>query len=279
MTAPRILCWFSCGVASAVATKLAIEANANKPEPLPLVVARCWVAEEDEDNDRFSDDCQRWFGVPVLQLMAKEYLGSCYEVFKDRRFISGPRGAPCTIELKKKVREAFQRPDDIHVFGYTTEEQDRWDAFLDGNNGIKTWNILGDKWLTHEDCLAIVQRAGIRLPDQYARGFKHNNCKACVKATSPDYWKMVRHYHPQEFARMAEACKPGALTTNGARLVRIKEVRYFLHELPEGPFDPKNQDTVQCGIFCEAAEKEIKPHPFGGVDPLEWSRKAGVEEF
>jgi hypothetical protein len=260
----RILCWFSCGVASAVATKLAIEANAKRPEPLPLVVARCWVAEEDEDNDRFADDCARWFGVPILPLMSKQYAGSIYNVFKHRRFISGPKGAPCTLELKKAVREAYQQPDDIHVFGYCADERKRWDSFLDANNGIQTWDVLGERNLTHDDCQAIVARAGIKLPDQYLRGFEHNNCKACVKATSPDYWKMVRFHHPHAFNKLAEACKPGALTTNGARLARVKDVRIFLHELPEGDFDPANQGTVQCGIFCEMAESELSSNDIHG---------------
>lgn len=254
----RVICWFSCGVASAVATKLAIEANAKRQEPHELVVVRCWVAEEDADNDRFAADCRKWFGVPILPLVSQEYEGSIYNVFKDVRFISGPKGAPCTRELKKAVRERYQRPDDIHVFGYTADEPHRWNQLLDANNAIQTWDVLGERGLTHEDCQAVVDRAGIRLPDQYARGFEHNNCLACVKATSPDYWRMVKFHHPAAFNRMAEACKPGAMTTNGARLVRVKGVRIFLHELPDGEFDTKNQGTIQCGIACELAEQEIK---------------------
>lgn len=126
-----------------------------------------------------------------------------------------------------------------------------------GSGQIKVWDVLGERGLKKNDTLAIIDRVPIRLPDQYKRGFDHNNCKTCVKATSPDYWKMVRFHHPQEFARMAEACKPGVLTTNGARLARVKGKRIFLHELDDSPFDPKNQGTIQCGIACELAEQEI----------------------
>lgn len=257
--------WFSCGVASAVATKLAKEANERSANPLPFVAARCWVAEEDLDNDRFADDCQRWIGAPILPLMSKEFEGSIYNVFKKVRYISGVKGAPCTRELKKVVREAFQTSDDTHVFGYTAEEPHRWNQLLDANNAIKTWDVLGERGLTHKDCLAIVERAGIKLPDQYLRGFDHNNCLACVKATSPDYWRMVRFHHPHAFNRMAEACKPGVLTTNGARLVRFKGVRIFLHELPDGHFDPKKQGTIQCGIACEMAEQELEEEVSGAT--------------
>ncbi len=253
----RVVCWFSCGAASAVATKLAIEANAKRPNPLPLVVARCWVAEEDVDNDRFAADCQAWFGQPILLLKRTEFGGSIFKVFEKRRYISGPAGAPCTGELKKEVRISFQQPNDIHVFGYTAEEGHRWGQLIDANNNIHTWDVLGERGLTHEDCLSIVERAGIKLPDQYLRGFDHNNCKTCVKATSPDYWKMVRFHHPEDFKRMAEATRPGVLTTNGCRLVRIGEERIYLDDLPPGDGDNKNQGTIQCGIFCELAEQEI----------------------
>ena len=248
----RIVCWFSCGAASAVATKLAIEVNAKAASPLPLVVARCWVAEEDEDNDRFAADCERWFGVPILNLKREEYEGSVYKVIEKTSYVSGPKGAPCTRELKKRVREAFQRHDDLHVFGYTAEEGNRIDNLLDANADLRLWNILIDKWLDKKDCLAIVARAGIKLPEQYARGFDHNNCKACVKATSPGYWNMVRIHHPAEFERMAKVSE--AL---GARLVRVKKVRKFLSELLPTDGNLKEQGTIECGVFCEAAEKEL----------------------
>ena len=250
----RIVCWFSCGDASAVATKLAIAENAKQENPLPLVVARCWVAEEDEDNDRFAADCERWFGVPILILKREEYEGSVYKVIEKTRYVSGPKGAPCTRELKKRIREAFQRHDDLHVFGFTAEEAHRIDNLLDANADLRLWNILIDKWLDKKDCHAIVARAGIKLPAQYARGFDHNNCKACVKATSPGYWNMVRIHHPQEFERMSRVSE--AL---GARLVRVKGKRKFLRELR--PTDGKltEQGTIECGVFCEVAEKEIAP--------------------
>lgn len=62
MTHDRIVCWFSCGAASAVATKLAIEEN-NKRDKLPLVIARCRIDEEHPDNDRFAAQCSEWFGA------------------------------------------------------------------------------------------------------------------------------------------------------------------------------------------------------------------------
>lgn len=169
----RIVCWFSCGAASAVATKLAIVENAGK---LPIVVARCIVQEEHDDNDRFAADCEKWFGVPITNLIAEEFNGSIFRVFEKRKYISGVSGAPCTMLLKKQVRLDFEKPTDRHVFGYCAEEQDRWDRFIDANN-IAAFSPLIERGLEHSDCLAMVKQAGIELPAMYKLGYKHNNSR------------------------------------------------------------------------------------------------------
>jgi hypothetical protein len=67
----RIVCWFSCGAASAVATKLAIAENAGK---LPLIIAYTEVVEEHPDNKRFLKDCEEWFGQEVLISQEPQFL-------------------------------------------------------------------------------------------------------------------------------------------------------------------------------------------------------------
>ncbi len=118
----RIISWFSCGAASAVATKLAIADNEGK---LPLTIAYTEVIEEHPDNKRFLLECQEWFGQEVLVLRNEKYNASIYEVFRRGQFLKGPHGAACTGLLKKRVRTEFEKPDDIQVFGYTAEETAR----------------------------------------------------------------------------------------------------------------------------------------------------------
>lgn len=243
----RIVCWFSCGAASAVATKLAIADNAGK---LPLVVARCIVREEHPDNDRFADQCAEWFGVPITNLINEKYDGSIHAVMEKRQYVSGVAGAPCTFELKKKVREQFQLPTDRHVFGYCAEEQDRWDHFLDANN-IDAIAPLIDRGLEHADCLAMVRDAGIELPEMYKLGYQHNNCIGCVKATGAGYWNKIKLDFPAQFDRMAEVSR-----RLGARMVKVDGIRIFLDELPTGTGDYQTEPEIQCGIFCEMAQKE-----------------------
>jgi hypothetical protein len=59
----RIVCQFSCGAASAVATKLALAKHGDK-----CVIVNAYVEEEHPDNRRFALDCGRWFGQQIVTL-------------------------------------------------------------------------------------------------------------------------------------------------------------------------------------------------------------------
>ena len=174
----RTVSWFSCGAASAVATKLALLES-------DVTIAYCEVKEEHPDNKRFLKDCEEWFGQEIVILGNDKYDRSIYSVFDKTRWLAGHAGARCTLELKKNVRKKFELPTDRQVFGYTVEEQNRVDRFIDANAEVDIWPILIEKGLNKQDCLAIIQNAGIDLPVMYSLGYKNNNCMGCVKAQSP----------------------------------------------------------------------------------------------
>jgi hypothetical protein len=247
----RVVSWFSCGAASAVATKLALSQFAGQE----IVIARCLVDEEHEDNDRFAADCERWFGQPIVNLKSEKYGSSIVNVFDQRKYMSGVAGAPCTLYLKKEVRRTFQRHDDLHVFGYTADskDSDRWDAFLDANN-ISAVAPLIERGLQHADCLAMVESAGIALPAMYLLGYEHNNCKGCVKAKGAGYWNKVRQDFPIVFHDRAAQSR-----RIGCKLVEVDGERIFLDELPFGVGRYQDEPEIQCGIFCEMAQKEYAP--------------------
>ncbi len=67
-----------------------------------------------------------WFSCGAASAVAAKFAVEKYpDVFNKTGWLVGPRGARCTIELKKKVREDYQLPDDIHIFGFTSEEERR----------------------------------------------------------------------------------------------------------------------------------------------------------
>ena len=246
----RIVCWFSCGAASAVATKLAIEEN-SKNQNIELVVARCRIDEEHQDNDRFATQCAEWFGVPIVELQSDKFGSSIYSVFEKERYIAGIAGAACTRALKKRVRESFQKPNDLHVFGYTADETHRADRFIDANNDVSLWSVLIERSLTHADCLAIVDRAGIKLPAMYSLGYRNNNCIGCVKGGA-GYWNKIRVDFPDAFDRMAKLERK-----IGASIVRQNGKRVYLDELSPIAGRYESEAEISCGIFCEMAEREI----------------------
>lgn len=244
----RVVCWFSCGAASAVATKLAISQFAGRD----VVIARCLIDEEHPDNERFAADCEAWFGQSIINLKSERWGSSIVSVFDKRKGMSFPHGAPCTMLLKKDVRVAFERPTDTHVFGYTAEEQERWDSFLDANN-IDAVAPLIDRGIEHADCLSMVQTAGIAMPVMYQLGYGHNNCIGCVKASGAGYWNKVRRDFPVVFRQRAEQSR-----RLGCRLTRVDGERIFLDELPADIGRYEEEPKIQCGIFCEMANAEIK---------------------
>ena len=101
------------------------------------------------------------------------------------------------------MRKAFELPNDRQIFGYTAEEQDRVDRFIDANNDVNLWSILIDKGLNKSDCLAMIDRAGIELPAMYSLGYQNNNCIGCVKG-GLGYWNKIRNDFPEQFNQMAE---------------------------------------------------------------------------
>lgn len=188
----RIVCWFSCGAASAVATKLAIEENNKSESPKELVVASIYLKNEHPDSERFKDECATWFGQPILDLKNEKYDADVDTVIQKTRYMSGVRGARCTKELKKQVRLDWQKQDDIHVFGMTSEEENRINNLIDSEPELELWAPLIDKGYTKPDCFKVLNDAGIELPEMYKLGYHNNNpCTLDTKiATTKGVYKI-----------------------------------------------------------------------------------------
>lgn len=250
MTSGPLVCWFSAGAASAVAAKLALRDHPDAD------VVRVHVAEEGEDNPRFAADCETWLGKPIRTMRSTEY-DSAEDVWTRRRYMSGPKGAVCTVEMKKAVRWAYERERNpaAQVFGFTVEERSRAQRFIENNPDIRCVFPLIDQRLTKDDCFAIIQRAGLLLPLSYRQGYRNANCIGCVAAQSPSYWNRVRRTHPEVFERRAVLSRE-----LGVRLVKLTSgtrERIFLDELQATDFGDDEGPTWDCTIACAVAEHRI----------------------
>jgi len=245
----KIVAWFSCGNNSAVAAKLASEIFL----PDELRIVRCVVANEHADNDRFHTDVERWIGRPIERIQSEKYL-DCWAVWEERKFLSGIKGAPCTAEMKKVPRWAFERvwAPDYQVFGFSSDEAKRADRFLALNPEVRLLRLLESEHITKPMCATLIEGAGIELPAMYRMGFSNNNCICCVKATSIVYWARSRHFFPVEFSRMAELSR-----RLGCRLTRLLGKRIFIDEIPldfhwETKYD---RNRAECGVLCTGDSK------------------------
>ena len=77
----RIVCQFSCGAASAVATKLAL---AQYDGTHDVQIVNAFVKQEHEDNRRFLADCEGWFGRQITQLRDQKFGADIIQVFRRR---------------------------------------------------------------------------------------------------------------------------------------------------------------------------------------------------
>lgn len=240
-----IVVWFSCGAASAVAAKLAVDKYGKEN----VRIVNNFIKEEHEDNRRFLKDVERWLGVTIESCVSEKYPNqSCVEVWAERKYMSGVGGAPCTGELKKKARQAWENKNnfDAIVLGFTVDEIKRHERFVTTERE-NVLPLLIEAGLTKQDCFRIIAEARIALPEIYKLGFPNANCIGCVKATSPTYWNHVRKTFPDVFEQRAKQSRE-----IGTKLARHKGVRVFIDELPpEAQGAPMKDLYFECGLFCE----------------------------
>lgn len=255
----RRLRWFSSGAASAVATSLDIRAHGLDAGEVVV----CDTGSEDEDNWRFARDVEAWLGTTMKVLKSDEY-DNTWHVWEETGWISGPKGARCTGELKAAVRLDYQRHDDMHVFGYTADAEDveRAGKLRETYPELNIATPLIDRGITKAGCLAIMNSVGIDLPRSYAWGFPNANCleSGCAKAQSPRYWALHRKMKPEGFARTAAIARAKGvrMAIMGQEIVDGKRhnIRGFIDDIP---LDHPTTDAIApvCDFLCHMAAEDL----------------------
>jgi 3'-phosphoadenosine 5'-phosphosulfate sulfotransferase (PAPS reductase)/FAD synthetase len=245
----RLLCWFSCGATSAVATKLALDELRDR---MKCEVLYCDTGSEHPDNERFLRECEEWFGVAITKLKHPEY-DSVDEVIERNRFLNGPRGAACTKLLKIEVRKNYQRAEsDIQVFGFDAGEMDRAFDFKEAWPEVRAKLPLIDRNMRKADCHALLREVGIELPQMYALGYRNNNCLGCVKG-GKGYWNKIREDFPEVFKRRAKQEREiGHSCIKGC----------FLDELQPGAGRYEAEPDIACEGVCVQVKEQVSACSF-----------------
>ena len=91
--------WFSAGISSFIASYL------SKPDRIVFIN----VANQHPDTLRFIADAERILNQPIEIIGSYDYRQSVDEVILKDRYLNGPGGARCTLMLKKRVRQEWER--------------------------------------------------------------------------------------------------------------------------------------------------------------------------
>lgn len=227
--------WFSAGCSSLVACKLA------KPDKTIYI----HVANQHPDTIRFLIEAGRVLGeIEILQSMKWVSVDEVIE----HGYINSPAGAMCTLELKKRVRQEWEKAHferHTYVWGYDVTEKRRADHTVIAMPEFDHEFPLIERGLTKEDCHALCEEWGIRRPAMYDLGYPNNNCIGCVKG-GMGYWNKIREDFPAVFKRRAKQEREiGHSCINGV----------FLDELEPGR-GRNNPVVPDCSLACVLAEQE-----------------------
>lgn len=228
--------WFSGGVTSAVACKLALQ----QYEDVEIVFIE--TGSHHPDLIRFLKDCEKWYGKKITILKSK--YENHFDVMERLNIIRMPKYAPCTKYLKVRVRQEFEanHPEITHyIWGFEQgeKEENRAKRIQETYPQYQHLFPLIDANLNKESCMALIEQAKIKIPEMYKLGYKNNNCIGCVKG-GMYYWNKIRKDFPEIFDKMAKLERKIGHHA-------LKEC--FLDELP--PKAGRDKPIMpQCSIFC-----------------------------
>ncbi len=231
----KTIAWFSAGVSSAVATKLAIDEIDE--------IFYIHIDDQHEDTIRFVGDCERWFGKEIQR--RQYHVTNVQDVFLMSAGTGFGRFSPCTDRLKTRVRKALEREnkgvDLRYVWGMDYQEKDRAENLFDSMPKQDHLFPLIDRKLSKEQAHEILTASGIKRPAMYDLGYHNNNCVGCVKG-GMGYWNKIRQDFPRVFQERAELERK----LGGSY---IKDT--YLDELDPEAGRHAGPIVGDCGILCE----------------------------
>ncbi len=244
-----IISWWSAGVTSTVATKIAIQ-KYGRDNVVPIYFK---IDSAHTDNARFIEQCEDWYGKKIKVIQSAKAKDQ-FDVIKKYKYVNGAAGARCTIVLKKELRQKIEKENEYsgQVFGfeYTKKEINRALRFKEQYPAALPQFPLINSKMTKPECLHYLESEGICRPKMYSLGYSNKNCIGCVKG-GKGYWNKIRKDFPDHFEKMATLEREVNRTC-------IKGV--FLDELDMSSGREAKIVMPDCGNFCDIEFTDIE-HP------------------
>ncbi len=292
----KIIGWWSGGITSAVACKLAIDIYGKKNVRI-IFIDTC---NEHPDTYRFFVDCEKLYGIEIEIITGiKDYkcrLKGYKDIFNTRNQYFQPNknthfysiqdvwdyhnslnvgtGAICSTELKRKVREKWQKVNTwkYQVFGFEFEKKEFNRALGMNLNHPKVKPIFPLLMMGYdkEKCFDVFKDYNIDFPIGYKLGYNNNNCQntMCVQG-GIGYWQKIHKDDNKKYLEMARkehelTNKVGHQVTmckeqsNEAKIKNTKDAFLFLLPHPDYPqnktvLDVKGRPPrplIDCNGFC-----------------------------
>jgi 3'-phosphoadenosine 5'-phosphosulfate sulfotransferase (PAPS reductase)/FAD synthetase len=197
-----IICWWSGGVTSAVACKLAIDIYGIDKCEFVFIDTK----NEDDDTYRFMQDCEKLYGKKIESISSENY-ESIQECWEKHLSLNIAKGAICSYKLKRLVREKWEKGKKFkhQVFGFDINENKRALALKLNHAQTKPIFPLLMYGLAKTDCITMLAGYGLEIPRVYKLGYQNNNCfkTGCVQG-GIGYWQKIQREYPDKFDAMAK---------------------------------------------------------------------------
>lgn len=204
----KIICWWSGGITSAVACKIAIDLYGTDNCRVIMLDTK----NEHHDTYRFMEDCSDWYGLPIESLSAiPNHYGSIKAVWMKHLSLNTANGAICSYMLKRRVRERWEKENEYksQVFGFEFNLHEFKRALAFNMNHPNAKPIFPLLMLGYDKvkCIEIIEEANIEPPMAYKLGFNNNNClggddPGCTQG-GVGYWKKIQIEMPEDFEKRA----------------------------------------------------------------------------
>jgi hypothetical protein len=237
-----IISWFSAGVSSAVATKMALE----KYSDLKIIYTH--IDDQHLDTLRFIKDCETWFNkrIKIIQSELKSVENAC----RKSGFINSPYGASCSRLLKRRVRKEWEIENEgqyTYIWGFDCTEKKRADRIIESMPEYNHIFPLIENKINKKTAHGIIEKAGIKRPAMYDLGYPNNNCIGCMKG-GMGYWNKIKKDFPDVFKKRCEL----------ENIVGYRVFKEFdLKDLPEDRGRNIEIIVPECGIFCNTEEHNV----------------------